>query len=188
MHPDLEFSGLQTSEKGPQWYCIRSKRLSEAISSRALRHDLGLDVFCPMIRFQRARRSGKVWVQEALFPCYLFAKFDFYELHRRIQAARGVLKIVGFGSGPVPVAEGVISTLREAVKEEETIILESAIQPGEEVDVIGGPFQGIRAVVTRVLPAKQRVAILLELLGMEREVEVSTELVLPPKDHPLRQR
>lgn len=178
----------QTSPlEGPHWFCVRTKRLSEGLSARALRADIGLDVFCPLLRFQKARKTGKVWVQEALFPNYLFAKFDYFENHRRIKATRGVLTILSFGGEPVPVSDSVISELRDVVREEETIIVESSIQAGEEVDVIGGPFQGLRAMVTRVMPAKQRVAILLELLGMEREVEVASDLVLAPKSHPLQQ-
>jgi len=49
----------------------------------------------------------------------------------------------------------------------------NTVEIGEEVQVVEGPFQGIRAIVTKVMPARERVTVLLELLGMEREVEVS---------------
>lgn len=171
--------------EGLHWFCVRTKRLSEGISAQALRSEIGLEVFCPMIRFQRARRSGKVWVREALFPNYLFSRFDFFENFRRVQAARGVLKIVGFGGVPAPVAGAIITELRSRFGDAETVQMESSVQPGEEVKIIGGPFQGISALVTHVLPAKQRVAILLELLGTEREVEVSVEHIIGEQSHPL---
>ena len=44
---------------------------------------------------------------------------------------------------------------------------------------------GVKALVTRVLPARDRVAILLSLLGQEREIEVSSKAVLPDMRHPL---
>jgi len=53
------------------------------------------------------------------------------------------------------------------------------------VKVIEGPFLGVRALVTRLLPARDRVAILLSLLGQEREVEVSAGALLPDVRHPL---
>jgi len=40
-------------------------------------------------------------------------------------------------------------------------------------------MRGLRALVTRVMPARQRVAILLELLGNTREVEIESERVFP---------
>jgi len=43
---------------------------------------------------------------------------------------------------------------------------------GEDVQISGGAFHGLKAVVTRVLPARQRVAVLLEFLGRQTTVEV----------------
>lgn len=171
--------------EGERWFCVRTKRLFEKIAASALRADMGIEVFCPMLQFDRARRSGKVRVTEALFPNYLFARFEFATGHRRIKAARGVLKIVGFGGAPASVPDVVISELRAAVLEQETIVLDTSVDAGDEVQVIAGPFGGLRAIVTRVMPAKDRVAILLELLGTEREVEVPMELILPDAGHPL---
>ena len=62
----------------------------------------------------------------------------------------------------------------------------TTFQPGEEVQLIEGPFSGIRALVTQVLPAQERVKVLLEILSMEREVE--TYRILPKISHPLAPR
>lgn len=169
------------------WYCLRTKPRSERLASQALRQELGLEVFCPFVRFERARRSGKLWVTEAMFPCYLFARFPFSSQYRQIQALRGVVKIVGFGSLPAVVDERIIEELRRSVKDEETIVIPTQVKVGEEINVISGPFQGLNAVVTRVMPAKERVAVLLEVLGMEREIEVAMGSVLPNIPHPLSQ-
>ncbi len=168
-----------------RWYCVRTKRFNEGVSSRALRSDIGLEVFCPMIRYQRSRQSGKIWVVEALFPNYIFSRFDLPAFARRVSLTRGVLRIVSFGGPPIPVSDEVIAELKAQFPDERTFDIDSEAHPGDEVQVISGPFRGIQALVTRVLPAKQRIAILLDLLGMEREVEVSTDQILPPQKHPL---
>ncbi|MCX7869005.1 MAG: hypothetical protein N2322_03545 [Terrimicrobiaceae bacterium] len=174
------------TDEPPRWYCLRAKKLSEHIAAAALRTEIGLpEVFCPRITFDRARRNVKVRVTEALFPCYLFARFVYSESWRAVRSARGVTSIVSFGGRPAPVPDAVIAELRAAVQGGETIEIPTEIGPGDEIEVVGGPFAGLRTVVTRVLPAKQRVAILMEVLGQEREVEVPCELVLPPKHHPL---
>jgi len=56
------------------------------------------------------------------------------------------------------------------------------------VKLITGPFSGVRALVTQVMPAQARVKVLLELLGMEREVEIESSGVMPDIVHPLAPR
>lgn len=170
----------------PRWYCIHAKRFTEKAVTSSLRTELGMEVFCPIIRFQKARRSGKAWVSEALFPNYLFVRMDYLEFFRRVLSVRGVIRIVSFGGHPIPVPEEVIHELRGAVSEEETIVLQPQIEVGGEVEVVDGPLRGIRAIVTRVFPARQRVTILLEMLGTEREIEVHTDKILTETTHPLR--
>lgn len=171
--------------EGTHWFCLRTKRFSERPCATLLRVEMGIDVYCPMISFEKARRTGKVWVTEALFPNYLFAKFDFADCARRIKAVRGILKIVEFGGSAHPVPPRVISELKEASSGEETILIPTNIVPGEEVKVLAGPFQGLQAMVTRLIPSKDRVAILLELLGGEQEVEIATAQVMPDIRHPM---
>jgi transcription antitermination factor NusG len=86
------------------------------------------------------------------------------------------------------VAPEIIQELREAVVSEETVEIKTQIQIGEEVKLISGPFSGIRALVTQVMPAQARVKVLLELLGMEREVEIDEHGVMPDIAHPLASR
>lgn len=168
-----------------RWYCIKTKPRQEITARRWLQTDLELDVFCPLIRFERARRSGKVRVTEAMFPGYVFARFIYTPLYRRVATSNGVATIVAFGGLPATVPDPVIDELRASVSSGETIEIPSRIEAGDEVDVIAGPFVGVKAVVTRVLPARQRVAVLMEILGMEREIEVDQAAVIAPRPHPL---
>lgn len=168
-----------------EWYCLRTKPRSERLTSNFLKVENGVEVFCPFVRFQRARRSGKLWVTEAMFPGYVFARFHYTSQCRQIRAPRGVVKIVSFGEIPAHVAPEIISELRNAVQDRETIVIQPGIEVGEEVNVIAGPFRGLRAVVSRVMPARERVAVLLEVLGMEREVEISCDTVIVDIPHPM---
>jgi transcriptional antiterminator RfaH len=84
--------------------------------------------------------------------------------------------------------ESILRDLRRHVADGETVEITSEIKEGEEVKVVEGPFLGVKALVTRILPARDRVAILLNMLGQEREVEVSVAAVLPDVRHPLAER
>lgn len=167
------------------WYCVKTRPKQEGVATRLLRADLGLEVFCPKIRFKRARSTGIAWVNEAMFPGYLFARFIYPELYRRIAATSGVARTLSFGGRPCIVEDRIVEDLRIHIDDGETVEILSEIREGEEVRVVEGPLSGVRALVTRVLPARERVAILLSMLGQEREIEVSSTAVLPDIRHPL---
>ena len=169
----------------PVWYCIKTRTRHELAAKKWLQADMGIDVFCPLLKFERARSSGRVRVIEAMFPGYIFAKFAYVELHRQVAAANGVSTVVSFGGIPSVVDEAIIQELRSIVGGEETVVIPSTVRVGEEVQVLEGPFKGIRAIVTQVMPARARVMVLLELLGMEREVEVNEHAVMHDVHHPL---
>lgn len=125
-------------------------------------------------------RAGQpIWTTEALFPGYLFARFDYFERRRQINALPGVTSVVRFGEQMAPVADAVIAELRALVRDNETVEVTADPQPGSEVVIIGGSLRGLKVLVTRVLPARQRIAVLLELLGSHREVEIERDRVLP---------
>jgi transcriptional antiterminator RfaH len=167
------------------WYCVKTRPKQEGIATRLLRSELGLEVFCPKIRFKRARSTGVAWVQEAMFPGYLFARFVYPQLYRRIASTSGVAKTLSFGGHPCILEDFLVEDLRRHVADGETVEIVSEIKEGEEVKVVEGPFLGVRALVTRVLPARERVAILLSMLGQEREIEVPASALLPDVRHPL---
>jgi transcription elongation factor/antiterminator RfaH len=169
----------------PRWYCVRVRPKQEAVTAKMLRCDAGIEVFCPFIRFKRARRSGTMWVTEGMFPGYLFGLFPFADRYRHVLSISGVSTIVRFGGKPAVVPEEIIRELRAHVTDAETIVIEQSLEPGTEVQIVGGAFAGLKAIVSRVLPARMRVAVLLEVLGMEREVEIASHAVLPDSPHPL---
>jgi len=59
------------------------------------------------------------------------------------------------------------------------------ISQGDRVKIVEGPLHGLEAVVMQVLPAKERVRILMDFLGRKLEAEVEHSRVLPQVDHPL---
>ena len=95
-----------------RWFCVKTKPRSESVARRMLMRDVGIEVFCPMIRFERARRSGKVKVTEAMFPGYVFAHFNYRAQHRHVQGTLGVSTIVRFGGIPSVVPDEIVAGLR----------------------------------------------------------------------------
>lgn len=164
------------------WFCLRSRPKHEHLAAGSLQRDAGLEVFLPRIRFRRATRRGRVWFTEALFPNYFFARFDWETSLRRVQHARGVQTVVHFGDRWPTVADETIADLRSLWGENEIRILEENFEPGESVRIVQGPLQGLQAVVSQPLSARERVAVLLDFLGRQTFVEVSAHDIVREAD------
>jgi len=163
------------------WYCIRSKVKREQIAAAVLRDKLDLEVFCPRLRSKRKTDRGVVWVEEALFPGYFFARFDFRKNYRAVLYAQGVTGMVHFGDKYATVPEKIIDDLKVGFEDEEVYTVEDKLEEGVEVEVASGPFKGLLGVVRKSLPAKERIRILLDMLGREVEAELDMEQIVPKK-------
>ena len=163
---------LSLAPAAAAWFCVRTRPKQEHIAAAQLRQFPGLEVFLPRIRYQRPTRSGPRWTSEALFLNYLFARFDLAASLRRVQAARGVSAVVHFGSRWPTIPDSVITELRAAVGDGQVKIVTQAFGAGDAVQIAGGVFHGLQAVVSRVMPGRQRVAVLLDFLGRQTAVEL----------------
>jgi transcriptional antiterminator RfaH len=157
---------------GPAWYCVRTQPKHEHIAAATIARTLGLEVFHPRLRLERASRRGVMRVVEPLFPCYLFVHCCLGERLDDIRYINGVSSLVHFGDKIPMVPEPVIDELRQCFEAEEPMSVGDRLYPGAEVIVAEGAFMGFSGMVVRLLPAKQRVQILLEFLGRTMLAEV----------------
>jgi transcriptional antiterminator RfaH len=167
------------SSNMPIWFCLRTQPKHEHIAAAALRHRLGIRCFAPRVRFPKATRRGRVWFVEAMFPGYLFAQFVFPLFHRRVEHSHAIRGIVHFGDYVATLDPQTMAALQEKTGEEEIVTLDPEIKVGQSVRIAEGPFQGLEVVVTRLLPARERVKVLLDFLGRPVETEISTPKILP---------
>jgi transcriptional antiterminator RfaH len=157
---------------GTAWFCVRSQPKHEHIAAARLR-EAGLEVFLPRIRFRKNTVRGPVWVTEALFPNYLFARFDLCASLRLVRHAAGVSQVVHFGDRVPAVPDEVMAELRARLGSEELHTIPATFAPEDRVQISGGVLHGLSAVVTQVMPAKERVKVLLNFLGQQTAVEVN---------------
>jgi transcriptional antiterminator RfaH len=177
--------GNETDNAESAWYCLRSQPKHEHIAAAHLRLLEGVMVFCPRIRFKRVTRQGLVWVTEAMFPSYLFAHFELVTMHLQVRYAHGVSGIVRFAERYPTIEEGALAQLRRHTGAAEIKQLNYELSSGDQVQIVNGAFVGLEAVITKVLPAKDRVKILMDFLGRKMEAEVHCSSILPQVAHPL---
>jgi len=169
-----------------RWYCVKTQPKRENVAFGALAALPDIEAFFPRVRYLRASAQGQRPVVEALFPGYLFARFALARKVRAVRYARGVTYIVRQGREFSPVPENIITALRSLTATE---VMELPPEPwklGEKVRVIAGIFRGASGEVSGLVPARQRVQLLLELLGRENRVELPMDVLEPRHAHPLQ--
>lgn len=170
-----------------RWYCIKTQPKREHIAAGHLREQEGVEVFCPRLRYKKATRRGKVWWVEALFPGYILGRFVLKDCERLVTYTQGVRGLVRFGNVIPPVADEFVEVLRSEMHardeeiDEETLTVAPQIDVGEEVEVASGPLGGFQGKVVSVLPAKDRVKVLLDFLGQPQVIEVDLFSLLLPR-------
>jgi len=171
------FTKLATIDD-PLWFCLRSQPKREHMAATALRRQQGIPCFSPRLRFRKMTRRGPVWFVEAMFPGYLFGEFVFAKQRRIVEHSTGVQSIVAFGEHIGVLEPETIELLQRTAGEDEVVTIDPEVKVGQTVQIVQGPFQGLEALVTQVLPAKERVRVLLEFLGRSLETELAEQGVL----------
>jgi len=176
--PGLRVAERQEVDGSLAWYCARTKPKHEHIAAANLRRNLGLEVFHPRLRIERATQRGVMRVVEPLFPCYIFLRCVLEDNFNDIKHSNGISSLVHFGQKIPNVPDSIIEELRECFEADDPITVEDRISPADEVIFVEGAFTGMRAFVLRVMPAKKRVQVLLEVLGGPTPVEVERSAVV----------
>jgi transcriptional antiterminator RfaH len=165
----------------PDWFCVRCKPKHEHIAAAHLRRMVGeIEVFSPRLRIRRLTRRGAVWFVEAMFGGYVFARFPVRNM-QSVKSTPGVVTVVSFGTNIPTISHEVIEGLRIDFDHNELHEVQDELQPGDEITIASGPFQGFTARFLRVLSSKARVQVLLEMLGCATTVELAQEQVLTQK-------
>ena len=154
------------------WYCARTKPKHEHIAAANVGKRLGLEVFHPRLRRERATQRGLVRVIEPLFPCYVFIRCILENHFDEVRHVTGISSLVHFGQKIPTVPDSAIAELRQCFESEEPMAVEDGVIPGMEVNIVEGVFLGFSGMVVRTLSAGQRVQILLDFLGRVTLAEV----------------
>ena len=191
LQPSVHADGLSLSQdpapaRGTAaWFCVRSQPKHEHIVAAGLRRLGSVEVFHPHIRQRRITRRGPVWFTEALFPNYVFARFDLEAHLHQVRFTTGVSTVVHFGDRWPTIAENEIEELRRCMNEGELHTPLETLSPGDEVTLANKAFCGVSAIVLKRLPAKQRVQVLLEILGQSTVAELKIEEIVPVRRVPV---
>jgi transcriptional antiterminator RfaH len=161
-----------------RWYVVQTHPHAEIKASVHLQRQ-GYGVFLP--RYLRRRRHARRidTVPAALFPRYLFVAIDReVQQWRCIHSTFGVSRLVCNGDEPTVVPEGVVESLQERTDEKGYVKLELAprFAPGDKIRVLDGVFTSNFGLFEKMTD-KERVAVLLDLLGRKVRVVLDAESI-----------
>jgi len=174
------FESLNPTKRDRAWFCVRTKPKTEHIAAAHLRDLENVNVFCPRVRFKRPRGQRTMWVTEALFPGYVFAKFNWFNQVKAVFYANGVSGIVKFGDNWPIIDDHIIEDWQASMGEDELAVCDELPEPGEDVLITEGAFTGSIAEVVKVSSSRKRIAVLMDFLGRQMQVELKADQFTRP--------
>lgn len=156
------------------WYVIYSKAHKEEQAQFHLSLK-GLESFFPRLNLPASVGKKKRIIP--LFPNYFFARIHLATEYHYVIWSPGVKKIVSFSETPVPIEESVIRFLQQNADNSGVIQARSNLRRGQEVEVTGGPFNGLVGIIQDPPDSKGRIRILLKLLSRQITVKLGVESV-----------
>ena len=190
-HMLLTVSEILRNQPTGSWFCLKAQPKREHIAAACLRQNFEVEVFCPRVRLRKHTNRGPVWFVESMFPGYLFARFEYATFHRRVRQGPGVSGFVQFGDRLGLLPNELITEIKGRVGQDEVLEINQGLEPGQDVQVTQGPFQGFEALVTRIITARDRVEILIEWMGRSLRAEASAADLWPiaePRSRVLQSR
>jgi transcription antitermination factor NusG len=141
-----------------------------------LLQERGFETFLPLVPRERQWKDRKKVVEWPLFPSYVFSRFRLAETHQ-VVSTPGVAALVRTSDRPAAIATEELDNIRRFVLALKGGDVELEHRPffaeGEWVEVIDGPFQGIRGVVVE-RRNRRRVLIGLKAIGQALEIDIGT--------------
>lgn len=166
---------------GGAWHVVFTNIRCEFRANMGLKAK-GFETFLPYLRKRVRHARYTTAVDRALFPRYLFVRFDIErdEWFHPIKSTDGVEDIIRNDSIPVRIRDDELAPIIEAQKAGEfDLTLRGGkrskvfdYKPGELARISAGPFTGFNATVVASMPEKNRVEVMLEILGRASNMQL----------------
>jgi transcriptional antiterminator RfaH len=86
-----------------------------------------------------------------MFPGYLFARFDYAAFHRLVRQRPAVSGFVQFGDRLALLPDALVNEMKMRIGTDEFLEIDQGLEPGQNVQIAQGTFQGLEALVTRLI-------------------------------------
>ena len=161
------------------WYVVNTLAHQEGRAEANLRRQ-GFQVWFPSILRSRRHARRIDTVRAPLFPGYVFVQMDLKTTSwSPIKGTFGVRRLICERGKPAQLPDGLVEQLRQALETNGIATPDQPwFRPGHQVRLLSGPFADYVGTLLK-LTAKDRVTLLLTILGRDVETSVSTRQIAP---------
>ena len=166
-----------------KWYVLHTysgceNKAKQALEDRIRVHGMAEsfgDILVPSEKVTEMRAGSKRTSNRKFFPGYLFVQMNMSDSSwHLVKNTPRVTGFVGGGKNPPPVSDEEVSRITNQIADGTLKpTLQVAFEKGETVRVVSGPFMNFNGLVEDVLPEKQRVKVVVSILGRSTPVEFS---------------
>jgi transcription antitermination factor NusG len=159
-----------------RWYAAytcanHEKTVARQLAERRIEH------FLPLYRSRRQWSDRRVELELPLFPSYVFVRCALQERFRLLNVS-GLVRLVGFGGLPEPLADEEVEVLRSGSCESLQIRPHPFLTVGRRVRITRGPLAGLSGVLKRQ-KGTSWVVLSIELIQRSVMVNVEAADVMP---------
>jgi len=158
------------------WYVIQTKPKKEIEACRNL-CGRGYQCFFPKMLDSRTVNGRSVQIEKPLFPNYLFVKLILARHYYQAKWTKGLARFVGWGDIPASIADEIVETIRSRMDEGGRVRMELDVKPGEQVRIKSGPLKDFIGIFERKVSARDRIRVLLQVVGSQVSVNLPETLV-----------
>ncbi|MBU1196009.1 MAG: UpxY family transcription antiterminator [Proteobacteria bacterium] len=160
------------------WFVLLTRSNFEQTVHKAITQKK-IEAFLPTVKRKSIRKDRHLMIDFPLFPGYIFVKSQTTPVSQlQILKTTGAVRLLGNQTGPVPVPDSQIESLKllTTIKTDLITGANIGLKKGDPVMIIEGPMAGVRGEFTHH-KGKGRVVIKIDVLGQYAGVEVEKENV-----------
>ena len=159
-----------------RWYAVYTRsncefKVAKHLSTR------GLEEFLPVYKCRRHWSDRTRELDLPLFAGYVFCRFDAHH-GLPVVSAPGVVRIVGSGRMPVPIADSEIAAIRAICASGVHAQPWPFLEVGRRVALVNGPLAGVEGIVVE-LKNEFRLVVSIPLLQRSVAAEIEREWIQP---------
>ena len=156
---------------GLHWYVLKTKPKKEERAKCYLdQHQI--KTFLPWMETPHFTQGESTKKLKPLFPNYLFAQFDLMQNYSLVKWGKGVNKILGFGKYPTPIADEILTILKNRTDENNVFKESYEFNKNDYVRITSGLFKDLLGIFDSWVSDSDRVKVLLNLIGYQPRVEL----------------
>lgn len=153
-----------------QWYALVTRyRLEQKVAAHL--RAKGVEIFLPLLNEVHHWSDRQKKISVPLFPGYVFVRISISPVSKmQVLHTEGAVRLVTFGSEPVPVPAKQIEDLRTLLSHKVPCALHPFLQVGQKVRIRGGCLDGLEGIL-----AEKTKSLIISLECIQRSVAVRVE-------------